>query len=153
MVDDLIDRDMMLDSKAEGFLSLIARMKSEMDAVPVSSKRMNFVIDNDRLILPDLDVLERPDGQAETSSNWLKSKCSQVSVPGFSRDEVYRMIADLLQSDSSNDDISSTFVDILGYDNLELVSQLIERRQYIIPDEQPSHSPHPVGLLLQVACP
>lgn len=46
-------------------------------------------------------------------------------------DEIYSTVLSILTSDSPDEELQSSLPDILGYDNLELVIELISRRNEI----------------------
>lgn len=46
-------------------------------------------------------------------------------------DDLYSTVLGILTSDSSDDELQASLPDILGYENLELVIELISRRRGI----------------------
>ncbi|GAB7322700.1 hypothetical protein MBLNU13_g03597t1 [Cladosporium sp. NU13] len=79
------------------------------------------------------------------SRGWLRNCCVDVSSrgSGLDADTLEQQITAVLASDSSDDELQMTLADILGFDELELVSDVIKYRKQIISDT----SKPPSGLL------
>lgn len=79
------------------------------------------------------------------SRGWLRSCCVDVSSrgSGLDADTLEQQITAVLASDSSDDELQMTLADILGFDELELVSDVIKYRKQITSDT----SKPPSGLL------
>ncbi|KAI9669391.1 MAG: hypothetical protein M1831_000427 [Alyxoria varia] len=89
----------------------------------------------------DLSEDEVIDGLQETSDDrgskedrygggWLAQTCDRVARgrSGLDADELQGQLSALLGSDVSNDELQMNLVEILGYDELELVTELLEHR-------------------------
>ena len=65
---------------------------------------------------------------------WLKAKCSYIASrkQALSASELESQIQALLVSDSQEDELQSTLTDILGFDDLDFVIELISHRKDII---------------------
>jgi antiviral helicase SLH1 len=79
------------------------------------------------------------------SRGWLRDCCVDVSSrgSGLDADTLEEQITAVLASDSSDDELQMTLADILGFDELELVSDVIKYRKKISSDT----SKLPSGLL------
>lgn len=79
------------------------------------------------------------------SRGWLRNCCVDVSSrgSGLDADTLEEQITAVLASDSSDDELQMTLADILGFDELELVSDVIRYRKQITSDT----SKPPSGLL------
>lgn len=79
------------------------------------------------------------------SRGWLRNCCADVSSrgSGLDADTLEEQIIAVLASDSSDDELQMTLADILGFDELELVSDVIKYRKQINSDT----SKPPSGLL------
>ncbi|KAM0707057.1 hypothetical protein Q7P35_006388 [Cladosporium inversicolor] len=79
------------------------------------------------------------------SRGWLRNCCMDVSSrgSGLDADTLEEQITAVLASDSSDDELQMTLADILGFDELELVSDVIKYRKQINSDT----SKPPSGLL------
>lgn len=76
------------------------------------------------------------DSDAEVSDNsevlsWLKNKCAGLNS-GMSADDLYSTVLGILTSDSSDDELQQFLPEIIGYENLDLVIELIPKRSAII---------------------
>lgn len=65
--------------------------------------------------------------------DWLKIKCVSLAArkQGLSGEDLEQQILALLVSDSAADELQSTLTDIIGYDDLDLVIELISHRKEI----------------------
>ncbi|KAI9820347.1 MAG: hypothetical protein M1827_005969 [Pycnora praestabilis] len=85
------------------------------------------------------------DGTEEYSSNdgadglgngqeWLRAKCMDFTKrrSGLNADDLQEQIMALLASDGNEDELQMTLADIIGYDDLDLVIELISHRKAII---------------------
>ena len=82
----------------------------------------------------DLDEDVILDGETEGFSlEWLKIKCLGIAArkqeQGFSGEDLEQQIMALLVSDSAEDELQSTLTDIIGFDDLDLVIELISHRK------------------------
>lgn len=64
---------------------------------------------------------------------WLKIKCMSLAArkQGLSGEDLEQQIIALLVSDSAEEELQSTLSDIIGYDDLDLVIELISHRKEI----------------------
>jgi antiviral helicase SLH1 len=75
-----------------------------------------------------------PDAVAEGyGPDWLKIKCMSLAArkQGLSGEDLEQQILAVLISDSAEDELQSTLTDIIGYDDLDLVIELISHRKEI----------------------
>lgn len=133
------------------FVELIAQMNDslrKLNLIPTSEgkavkqKEVTFDVDNDPL---ELDLTPSPSisssGSIENDVQaWLSSACEQYvheksneAALGF--DELRQTIVDILQSGNDENELQSTLADILGFDHLDLVIELIQRREAIVNSE------------------
>ncbi|KAK3060481.1 hypothetical protein LTS18_008461, partial [Coniosporium uncinatum] len=87
------------------------------------------------------DQLDMSDGIAANDSSsstsyddaWLKKKCQVVSqrTSGLDADNLQDQIMAVLGSDSQDDELQMLLADILGYEELDLVAELISHRKGI----------------------
>lgn len=88
-------------------------------------------IDNDKLgdefaISEDGSSESDEEGTSHMTENpdvWLK----QIVDP-----DTYELLSGMLRSDSTDEELQSSFSDILGYEKLDLIIELIQRRQDFI---------------------
>lgn len=73
------------------------------------------------------------------SPTWLRNRCAQFvkSKPGFDASEVHQQITAVLTSDSSENELQMSLADIVGFDDLDFVIELISNRREIVsqPDQ------------------
>lgn len=79
------------------------------------------------------------------SRDWLRQRCAQIGSRGGGLDAaaLEEQIVAVLASDSGDDELQMTLADILGFDELDLVSDILKHRNSVIV-ESPSR---PSGLL------
>lgn len=79
------------------------------------------------------------------SRDWLSKRCEEVASrgTGLDADTLQDQIVAVLASDSSDDELQMTLADTLGFDELDLVSDIIAYRQQLL--SQPAKPPS--GLL------
>ena len=67
-------------------------------------------------------------------SSWLMEKCREFASkrPNLDGDELYSQVSALLSSDAENDEIQMGLADILGYDDLDFIIELISHRKDIV---------------------
>lgn len=67
---------------------------------------------------------------------WLRKKCSDFAAnrPGISNIDLEQQIIALLASDSSDDELQMLLAEIVGYDDLEFVIELISHRKEVLKD-------------------
>ncbi|KAK5372430.1 putative steryl acetyl hydrolase mug81 [Exophiala xenobiotica] len=65
---------------------------------------------------------------------WLQSKCSAFARPrpGIDASDLEQQITALLASDSSEDELQMSLADIIGYDDLDFVIELISHRKEVL---------------------
>ena len=65
---------------------------------------------------------------------WLRKKCYDFANirSGMSGDEVYDQITAVLASDSTEDELQMSLADIVGYDDLDFVIELISHRRDVL---------------------
>lgn len=65
---------------------------------------------------------------------WLRSKCIGYASrkQGLAAEDLQEQIMALLSSDSGEEELQSTLTDIVGYDDLDFVADLISQRQSMI---------------------
>lgn len=64
--------------------------------------------------------------------SWLQIKCVSISSGGLSSDELYSTLITLLISDASDDELQIPLLDVIGYDHLDFLIELVQKRQSII---------------------
>ncbi|KAI6798733.1 Sec63-domain-containing protein [Hortaea werneckii] len=76
------------------------------------------------------------------SQEWLGQKCAEVASKGTGLDSeaLQEQIVAILASDSSDEELQMTLADTLGFEELDLVSDLIATRKHLLsqPVKQPS---------------
>ena len=87
------------------------------------------------------DSLEQPDGVATNGikpsrfdKEWLQTKCMDFASrkPGLDASELEQHVMALLASDSQDDELQMSLAEIVGYDDLDFVIDLISHRQEIL---------------------
>lgn len=89
-------------------------------------------------------------GKAQTGTkDWLKERCVDISSKGNGLDAqtIEEQITAVLASDSNNEELQTTLVDLLSFDELDFVSELLANRNSILSSPQPSKEPHRSNLL------
>jgi antiviral helicase SLH1 len=91
--------------------------------------------DDDALYSSDLneDIVPEEPTQGY-GPQWLKSKCDGFAAKkqGLSGEDLHGQIVALLASDSVEEELQSTLTDIVGFDDLDFVIELISHRKEII---------------------
>lgn len=84
-------------------------------------------------LIPDAEV-------GDYDAEWLKIKCLSFAArkQGLSGEDLEQQIMALLVSDSAEEELQSTLTDIFGYDDLDLVIELISHRKEIASAAPPS---------------
>lgn len=76
---------------------------------------------------------EDVDGSTGYGAEWFASKCSDVAVKnGLSSDAFQNQILSILTTESGEDELQSQLTDLVGFDDLELVIELLAHRDEII---------------------
>jgi hypothetical protein len=91
---------------------------------------LSIEIDNDKLAeefeissqdgTSESDAEDVPTGEAANPDIWLKRIVDS---------DTYELLSGMLRSDSSDEELQSSLSDILGYERLDLVIELIQKRQ------------------------
>ena len=70
----------------------------------------------------------------EYDQDWLRQRCQGFARlrPGISADDVQQQILSALRSKSSDDQLQMALADILGFDDLEFVIEIIRQRQKLL---------------------
>ncbi|KAE8442105.1 hypothetical protein EG329_003863 [Mollisiaceae sp. DMI_Dod_QoI] len=83
----------------------------------------------------DLNDDLTPDSEGvEFSSRWLKTKCEGLAArkQGLSAGDLQEQIMAILASDSGEEELQSTLTDMIGFDDLDLVTELISHRKDVL---------------------
>ncbi len=83
----------------------------------------------------DLNDDLTPDSEGvEFSSRWLKTKCAGLAArkQGLSAGDLQEQIMAILASDSGEEELQSTLTDMIGFDDLDLVTELISHRKDVL---------------------
>jgi antiviral helicase SLH1 len=94
----------------------------------------DFISDDEDLYGSDVDENLSPDTDVGGyGPQWLKIKCMSFAAmkQGLSGEDLEGQIISLLVSDSAEEELQSTLTDIIGYDDLDLVIELISHRKEI----------------------
>lgn len=124
-------------------------------AEPIEDDLFDYISDDDQGFIYDTPLTESSASSDVQDETWLSRKCSDVASrkAGLSSDELRNSIVALLSSDSEEAELQTTLTDILGYDDLDLVIDLIARRWKVVQEEtkngrQPGNSGHATHRLL-----
>lgn len=63
---------------------------------------------------------------------WLENKCSSLNNGSLTSDDLFSTVLGILTSDSQDDELQISLPEILGYENLDFVIDLIAKRSDII---------------------
>ena len=92
-------------------------------------------------------VLETPESEPATetppgSREWLKKRCEQAAAKGLGLDAstLEEQIVAIAASDSTDDELQTTLVDVLGLEELEFVSEIIKHRKLLLNEPSKSSS-------------
>lgn len=95
----------------------------------------DFISDSEEVLYSsDLNEDVISDGETESyGPEWLEIKCLSLAarMQGLSGGDLEQQIMALLVSDSDEDELQSTLTDIVGFDDLDLVIELISHRKEI----------------------
>ncbi|KAH8689942.1 putative DEAD/DEAH box helicase [Talaromyces proteolyticus] len=82
----------------------------------------------------DINGVLLPSGTEDYSYAWLVSKCETLASQrsGFGKEELLEQITAVLAADSGDDELQMSLAEIVGFDNLDLVIDLIAHRQKIL---------------------
>lgn len=134
------------------FISLVRRMNEETSKLDNNNKQDLKLdpIDNDPLPSDLMAEIENDDHASSSedylgnkeqnggsdSMSWFVNQCEEYitqrgSDAAFSAEELQQTLLGILESDSSDDELQATFAEMLGYEHLDFVIGLIQRRQEI----------------------
>ena len=85
------------------------------------------------------DASSEPASSGVYDQAWLESQCEDVAMrnSGLDAKALRDQVAAILASDSSDDELQMMLADMLGYDELDLVAEIIGHRQELL--QTPSH--------------
>ena len=85
------------------------------------------------------DILDGVDGiyspnittESEFGQKWLRNKCQNFAAKksGLNAEELYQQLSVMLSSDMEDDELQMSLAEIIGYDDLDLVIELISHRK------------------------
>lgn len=80
------------------------------------------------------DALTPESESSAFSPAWLRSKCDNLAVTksGLSGSDLQEQIMAILASDSGEEELQSSLTDMIGFDDLDLVIELIAHRQEVL---------------------
>lgn len=145
--------DMFLDS-LERMNNGIAELGIDSEKIPLPSHYQDFdkdiinlsdlekftiseesSIDSNDEDISDADSFDFEPGSSATDNmevlSWLEVKCAEISNSSMSSTEMYSTILGILTSDASDDDLQMSLPDIIGYEHLDFLIELISKRQSI----------------------
>lgn len=77
---------------------------------------------------------EGPEESASSSSEvltWLESKCDSIASGGMSSSDLLSTILGIVTSESSDDELQMSLPEVIGYENLDFIIDLIAKRSAI----------------------
>jgi antiviral helicase SLH1 len=79
-------------------------------------------------------------GRVPYGQEWLRSKCVLIAdnKQGLPAEDLQGQIIAILASDSGEEELQSTLTDIIGFDDLEFIIELISHRKELIPPPPPT---------------
>ncbi|KAK5082315.1 putative steryl acetyl hydrolase mug81 [Lithohypha guttulata] len=92
---------------------------------------------------PGLNGFHTPDStQGVYDKRWLRHRCSDFANrrPGIDASDLEQQIIALLASDSSNDELQMSLAEIIGYDDLDFIIELISHRTTALKDSAASET-------------
>ncbi|CAN6668065.1 RQC trigger complex helicase Slh1p [Trichomonascus vanleenenianus] len=104
---------------------------------PASTNWSFTDFDNDPIALED-ERDEKAPVQPGQQGSWLAKACADYvshSSTSMSAEDLKESLLQALKSPSSDDELQATLADMLGYDHLDFLSELIQRRRQIINEE------------------
>lgn len=110
---------------SEGLEDDIWDVESDLDESPASDE---FYDTTNDLRTPDLVQ------EGVFNRTWLRKKCSSFAATrsGMNASDLEQQIIALLASDSSDDELQMSLADIVGFDDLDFVIELISHRKAIL---------------------
>ncbi|KAJ5467942.1 hypothetical protein N7475_005694 [Penicillium sp. IBT 31633x] len=104
--------------------------------------------------LGDLDGLEGLDGlhftqESSYNQSWLEEKCQDLAMRSSTMDatELAQQIIATLAADSNDEELQMSLAEIVGFDDLDLVIELIAHRGEILSDKGPRLESQTDGLM------
>lgn len=86
--------------------------------------------------LDDINDMPPQEGYSKTpyDQSWLAKKCESIAVrkQGLNADELQQQLNAILATDCSDDELQMTLAEIIGFDDLDLVIDLIAHRKDIL---------------------
>ncbi|KAA8908967.1 hypothetical protein TRICI_004684 [Trichomonascus ciferrii] len=127
------------------FVRQLKRMGEAAEKLQVEKEGVVEMGDFDNDPLPQYLLEEVEDETSSEASgissskslDWLSTKCKEYteekqSEAMFTAEELQSTILGTLNSDASDEELQGNFAEILGYDHLDLVIELIQRRSELV---------------------
>jgi len=73
--------------------------------------------------------------ESSIKCSWLMDACekhAQNSTGGLGADDLFSALFDMLSSERSSEDIQNDLLELLGFDSIELITNLLKERYYIV---------------------
>ncbi|KAJ6076125.1 hypothetical protein N7499_008106 [Penicillium canescens] len=112
------------------------------------------IISSDDETFDDLDELDRFDEflieqESPYNRSWLEDKCQDLAIRNSSMDatELYQQIITTLAADSDDEELQMSLAEIVGFDDLDLVIELIAHRGEVLSDKGPRLESQTDGLM------
>ncbi|KAI0136029.1 Sec63-domain-containing protein [Hypoxylon sp. NC0597] len=114
----------------------------------------DFIDDSEEDIYSS-DFIEETDGQPDSSQSgqsWFPQQCSTIAAKnGLSSDAFQAQILEILSSQRSNNELQSLLTDLIGFDDLDFVIEVISHRHEIASTFNAPEVQTPTGRLLTKA--
>ena len=94
--------------------------------------------------LDDINGVPLPPSTVTYDHRWIESRCNALADrrPGLTADELSHQITALLATDSGDDELQMSLAEVVGFDDLDFVIELItHRKEFIYSDSNNSHAP------------
>ncbi|BFZ53989.1 Putative steryl acetyl hydrolase mug81 [Savitreella phatthalungensis] len=136
-----------VEAELQRFLQALEELRIDLDGYSEISETeaqsdSNASVDDIEWAFCEDDVLsdvscqvpERPDEEQHVSqAEWLAALCRRrAHTEGFASDVLYNNLIQLLLSDHSADELETSLVELLGFDELDGISRLILERRSIV---------------------
>ncbi|KAL7628910.1 putative steryl acetyl hydrolase mug81 [Parahypoxylon ruwenzoriense] len=113
-------------------------------------------IEDDEEDLHSSDFIEEADGELDNQSHgpaWFVEQCSKISAKkdGLSRDAFQAQILEILGSRRSEDELQSLLTDLVGFDDLDFIIEVLSHREEITSSFTNREEPKSSGRLLTKA--
>ncbi|KAJ5985606.1 hypothetical protein N7522_012802 [Penicillium canescens] len=112
------------------------------------------IISSDDETFDDLDELDRFDEflieqESPYNRSWLEDKCQDLAIRNSSMDatELCQQIITTLAADSDDEELQMSLAEIVGFDDLDLVIELIAHRGEVLSDKGPRLESQTDGLM------